>query len=171
MRRMRRFVAAQQGQAAVQFALVAAPFIALLVGAIQLFIVFQAQALLETAAESAARQVLTGNVQKQGLSRSQFQTMVCSYLPAILSCSNVMVDLQVATSFSTANTSRPTLTYGANGNVTNSWNYGTGAQGSIVVLRLLYQLPVVTAPMFNLANLSNGSRLLMATSVFKNEPY
>ena len=44
--------------------------------------------------------------------------------------------------------------------------------GSIVVLRVLYQFPVIPGPLsFNLANLSNGARLLMATSVFEVEPY
>lgn len=166
-----RFVAARSGQAAVQFALVAAPFLALLVGAAQLFVVFQSQAILESATESAGRQILTGNVQNQGMSQSQFQSLVCGYIPAILSCSGVIVDVQVAKSFSSANTSTPTLTYNRQGQVTNTWQFNPGAQGSVVVLRVLYQLPVLAMPGFSVSNLSNGSRLLIATSVFKNELY
>jgi hypothetical protein len=54
--------------------------------------------------------------------------------------------------------------------VTNTWNYNIGGAGDIVVLRVIYLMPVIGGPLFALAN-SNGARVLMATSVFKNEPY
>lgn len=171
MKSARSFVAAKSGQAAVQFALVVVPFVGLLVGAIQMFVVFQAQAILETAAESAGRQVLTGTVQSSGMSQSQFKALVCTFIPAIVDCNGVMVDIQTTNSFSSANTSTPTMTYNGSGQVTNTWQFAPGGQGDVVVLRILYQLPVVAVPGLNLANLSNKTRLLMATSVFKNESF
>jgi len=41
-----------------------------------------------------------------------------------------------------------------------------------VVVTLYYQWPIYVSLLgSNLANLSSGSRLLVATSVFRNEPY
>ena len=43
--------------------------------------------------------------------------------------------------------------------------------GDIVVVRVMYLWPVFIGPLgFNLANHSNGSRLIMASAAFQNEP-
>ena len=50
--------------------------------------------------------------------------------------------------------------------------YTPGGPGCIVVVSLYYQWPIYVS-MFsnNLSNLSGNKRLLVATSVFRNEPY
>jgi Flp pilus assembly protein TadG len=159
------------GAVAIEFALVAAPFFAIIIAILDLALLFLAQAALETAVEQTARLVLTGQALSQGLTASQFQQDICGYLPGGFTCSNVMVDLETASSFSSANTSAPTLTYDANGNVTNTWKYQIGGPGSIEVMRVMYQWQVFPGPLnLNFANLSNGKFLLMATAVFRNEP-
>ena len=161
----------EDGVAAIEFALVAAPFLALLVAILDLALLFFAQASLETAVEQTARLVLTGQALSSGLTVSQFQTQLCNALPGAFSCNGVMIDLQTASSFSGANTSAPTLTYDAHGNVTNAWKYQVGGPGTIQVMRVMYQWPIFPGPLnLNFANLSNGTYLLMATSVFRNEP-
>ena len=161
-----------RGVAAIEFGFVALPFFGILVAIFQIGLVYLAQNELETAAEKASRQLLTGQAQQGGVTQSQFVSTVCSYLPVFFTCSGVMVDAQVVTAFSSAVTSSPNLTYNAQGQVTNTWNFNTGTAGSIVVLRIFYQFPVVPGPLsFSLANLSNGTRLLLATSVFQVEPY
>ncbi len=167
-----RFLRRNDGAAAVEYALVALPFLGLVFAILQTAIVFMAQQQLETATEQAGRYVLTGQAQNNSLTQAQFKTYVCNQVSALFNCNNIMIDVQVASSFSGANTSAPTLTYGSNGQVTNSWSYAPGNPGDIVVMRVMYQWPLVKGPLsFNLANLSNGNRLLMATAVFKNEPY
>ncbi len=167
-----RYRADRRGAVAAEFALVALPFFAILFAVIQVGVVFLAQNELETAVEKSARQLLTGSSQQASVTQSQFIATVCSYLPALFSCSGVMVDLQAPSSFSAANTSKPSLTYNAQGQVTNSWSFNTGAAGSVLVLRVFYQFPVLPVTFgLNLANLPNGRHLLMATSVFQVEPY
>jgi Flp pilus assembly protein TadG len=161
-----------EGMAAVEFGIVAMPFFAIILAVLQIGVVVFAQQELETGVEQAARMVLTGQVQQQGLTQAQFQTQVCANLPVLFKCANVMVDLQSVTTFATANTSTPVLTYNAQGNVTNVWAFAPGAPGTIEVLRVMYQWPTFVTPLkLNLANLSNGKRLLIATAVFQNEPY
>jgi Flp pilus assembly protein TadG len=155
----------------VEFGFIAGPLLLLLFGALQIFLLFLAQQVLETAVETSGRTIMTGSAQDAKTTAAGFHTTVCNAIPAFLTCSNVMVDVNVATSFSGANTSKPTLTYDQNGNVTNAWNFNMGQPGSVVVVRLLYQWPVFNLLSLQLGNLSNGSRLLMATAVFKNEAF
>ena len=168
-RRWRAFLADRQGATAVEFALVATPFIGLLVGIIQTFLVFFAQQLLETAVNQSSRLILTGQAQAQSMTQSQFTTAVCSNLPILFNCNNLMIDVEVAGSWTTANAGQPSLTFDSNGNVTNAWQYNPGNPGDIVVVRVMYLWPVFIAPL--VANLSNGTRLIMASAAFQNEAY
>ena len=73
--------------------------------------------------------------------------------------------------WSSANASTPTLTYDGSGNVNNAWQFNPGNAGDIVVVRVMYLWPVFFGPIaFNMANQANGSRLIMASSAFQNEP-
>jgi Flp pilus assembly protein TadG len=170
--RVRRLIDSREGSTAVEFALIVMPFIVVLVAIFQVAIIFLAQHELETAVEKTSRGLLTGQTQQAGLTQAQFVNSICQNLPAFFTCSKLMVDLETATAFSAASTSAPALTYDQNGNVTNVWQFVPGAAGSIMVLKVMYQFPVLPGLMnFNLANLANGSRLLMSTAVFEAEPY
>jgi Flp pilus assembly protein TadG len=165
------YVRRTDAMAAVEFALVAAPFFALIIAILDLALLFVAQAALETAVEETARLVLTGQALSAGLTQAQFQQDVCNKLPSPFVCSGVMVNLVTATSFSSSVTTAPTLTYNGSGQVTNSWQFQVGGPGSIEVMQVMYQWPIFPGPLnLNFANLSNGRYMLMATSVFRNEP-
>ncbi|MBN8807359.1 MAG: pilus assembly protein [Sphingomonas sp.] len=172
-----------RGSAAIQFAMVAAPFFALLIAGLEVSLVYFVQEGLETSVEAAARSVITGSAQKAdstgastGMTQAQLQARfkqnACNALPAFMQCSNLYVDVRSAGSFSSLDTSMPTFTFGSNGQVTNTFSYNLGASGSIVLIRLMYIWPVRTAPLgFDISNLSNGQRLVVATSVAKIENY
>jgi Flp pilus assembly protein TadG len=160
------------GATAVEFALVAAPFIALLVAILQTMVVFFAQRLLDEVVSQASRTIQTGQAQTSGLTQSQFTNWVCQKTVILFTCANYMVNVQSYSSFSSASTTTPTLTFDSSGNVTNTWNYALGSPGDIVVVQVLYQWPIILGPLgFNLSNLANGNRLLVSSNVFKREPY
>jgi len=162
----------RSGATIIEFALVAAPFIALILATIQTSLVFFAQQTLETTAEKTARQLVTGTAQENGVSQPAFKAAACSNLPSFMKCSNLMIDVETADSFEDVDTSTPVLTYDKHGNVNNAWKFDTGSAGSIIVMRTMYQLPVIRGPLgFNLSNMGEGKRLLVATTVFKSEPY
>jgi Flp pilus assembly protein TadG len=165
------FLRRDDGAAAVEFALVAAPFIALIAAIFQVGLIIYATQSLQTATAAASRLILTGQAQNQNMTASQFVQAVCDNA-TFFTCGGLMVDVRTYSSFSGSDTSTPTLTYDAKGDVTNQWQYNPGGPGDVVVARVMYQWPVFMGPLgLNLANLSNGHRLLMATSAFKNEPY
>lgn len=169
-----RFLRQRDGTGAIEFAMVSVPFFLIVAATVQTAIVFMAQQELESIAEQAGRYVLTN--QDSSLTQSQFATQVCQIPGAtiLFTCSNFMINVQnygTGTSFSSASTSAPTLTFNSQGQVTNSWSFNPGTNGSIVVVQIMYQWPIFLKPFgYNLSNLSNGNRLLIATAVFRNEP-
>jgi Flp pilus assembly protein TadG len=171
------FIRDSKGATAVEFALIAAPFLAILAALIQTFLLFFAQSLLENAVRASARQILTGQVQTQDASLSQtaaaaaFHQIVCNNADVLFTCTGLMVDVQVANNWSSANTGAPTLTYNSDGTVSNTWQFNPGNAGDIVVVRVMYLWPVFFGAIaFNMANQANGSREIMASAAFQNEP-
>jgi Flp pilus assembly protein TadG len=167
----RRFARGQDGAAAVEFALVALPFLALLFAILESALVFFASQTLETAASDASRLIMTGQAQTAGYSQADFKTAVCNALAGgLFDCSNgVYVDVETYTSFSAINTASPIVNGQLN---TSNLNYLPGGPGDIVMVRLYYQWPIYVSLLGDtLSNLNGGSRLLVATSVFRNEPY
>lgn len=165
-----RFHRDRNGAAALEFAFVAGPFLFLLFAIIEVAMVFFAGQVLETATSSASRLIMTGQAQSQNFDQTAFKNAVCQKTNVLMSCSGIAVDVRTYTSFGSASTSRPTTGTGAvnYGGMT----YSQGAGGDIVVVRVVYEWPVLM-PSFGLTigDLPNGKRLLMATAAFRNEPF
>jgi Flp pilus assembly protein TadG len=167
---VRRLVRRDDGMAAVEFAMVAAPFFALLFAIIEMCFVFFAGQTLETVTADTARLIMTGQAQTAGFSETQFKQSLCSRVFALFDCTNkIKIDVRTASSFGAADMSSPV---DANKNLMNNQVYNPGSAGSIVVVRVMYEWPVYVKLMgLNMADLANGKRLVMATAVFRNEPY
>jgi Flp pilus assembly protein TadG len=171
------FIRDSKGATAVEFALIAVPFLGLVAGLIQVFLLFFAQSVLENAVRASARQILTGQVQTQDASMSStaamaaFHQTVCNNSNVLFSCTGLMVDVEVANNWSSTNTAMPALTYDGSGNVSNAWQFNPGNAGDIVVVRVMYLWPIFFGSLgFNWANQANGSREIMASAAFQNEP-
>jgi Flp pilus assembly protein TadG len=167
---IRRFARQQDGAAAVEFGLVAAPFLALVFAIMETAIIFFSGQALETAVADASRLILTGQAQTQGFSQSQFKNAVCGKIYGMFDCQNgVYVDVKTFTSFANVAMNNPV---DGQGNFQNNFTYQPGGPGDIVVVRLFYQWPVYVSLLgFNLTNMNGGKRLLVATAAFRNEPY
>jgi len=172
LRPFNRLARNDSGATAVEFGLIAAPFLALLLAIFQTGLVFFAGRVLDQTVSQASRYIMTGQAQSSNFTAAQFANWVCSNTMSLFNCGSFMINVQNYSSFSSAVTSAPTLTFNGQGQVTNNWTYSPGNPGDIVVVQVMYQWPVVMGPLsFNLSNLSNGNRLLMATAAFKNEPF
>jgi Flp pilus assembly protein TadG len=169
MRRLRR---REDGAAAVEFALVAAPFFAMLFAIIETSLIFFAGQTLETATADASRLIMTGQAQTQGYQAADFKNAVCSHVFGLFDCQGkLQVDVTTYgyTDFNSAKAAKP---IDNNGNLQNNFNFNTGGPGCIVVARVMYQWPVWAAGLhLSLGDVGPNSRLLMATAAFRNEPY
>jgi Flp pilus assembly protein TadG len=177
-----RFRRNRRGSAAVEFALVAPIFFALLFAIIETAIIFFASQVLETVTQNSSRTILTGQAQTGSVTACQvsgvatpctqatFKQFVCSQIPALFfDCSSLYVDVSSYSSFSSV--TLPSHIDSA-GSFDTTMSYNAGNAGDIVVVRLFYQWPLyVTGLGYNISNLAGSKRLLVATAAFKNEPY
>lgn len=166
---VRGFSRSSEGATAVEFALIAAPFLALLFAILETALVFLAQQTLQTATTNTARLIMTGQVQNQNMTAAQFQQSLCANATSLFNCSGLYVNVQTFATFASMTRMTPLQ----NGKFNSSaMNFITGGPGDIVLVQTFYQWPVWLAPLgFDLSNMAGNNRLLMATAVFRNEPY
>jgi len=167
---LRRFGRSRRGSAAVEFALVAPVFFALLFAILETALMFFASQVLETITQDSARMIVTGQAQSSSFTQTQFKTYVCGRIPALFNCNSLYVDVESYSSFSSITLNSQ---IDVNGNfVNNNMQYSPGGAGDIVVVRLFYPWQLfVTGLGYNISNLSGNQRLLVATAAFQNEPY
>jgi len=167
---VRRFRHAKDGAAAVEFAIVATPFLAMMFAIMETALIFFASQTLETAVADSARLIMTGQAQTQNYDATAFKTQVCNRIAGLFDCAGGMkIDVKTYTAFGSVDNSKP---LDANGNLKTNFGYQPGGPGEIVVVRLMYQFPVYASLLgFNLSDMAGGKRLVMATAAFRNEPY
>ena len=163
--------AARAGSAALEFALIAPVFFILLMGSIEVGVMFFGQVVLQNATNDAARLIRTGQVASANMTAAQFRTTICNKISPVLACDgNLQIDVQAFSNFSTAGYVNP-LT--ANNTLNpNLNNFAPGSVCSVVLLRTFYTWSVVT-PLLTpfLTNMANNQHLMSATAAFRNEPY
>jgi Flp pilus assembly protein TadG len=167
LRATRRLARQEDGVAAVEFGMVAAPFLLLTFAIMETAMVFFAGQTLETAVSDSSRLIMTGQAQSQGFSQTAFKDAVCARIYGLFDCANgVHVDVKTYTSFSNVNLTSP---LDANGNLNPNMTYQPGGPGDIVVVRLYYQWPIYVSKLMD--NMAGSNRLLIATAAFRNEPF
>lgn len=182
--------AARAGSAALEFALVAPVFFILLMGSIEVGVMFFGQMVLQNATNDAARLVRTGQftgtlpnqvltqaeinagmVAGQAMTQAQFRTYICNEVSPVLACNgNLQIDVQAFSNFSTAGYASPlTASHTLDPNLNN---FAPGNVCSVVLLRTFYTWSVIT-PLLTpfLTNMANNQHLMSATAAFRNEPY
>ena len=170
-RRARRFDRDESGSSAVEFAIVALPFIAVVVAIIELSLTLLANESLDLTARIAGRLVMTGQAQTAAYTAATYRTAVCNDLSVLFSCDDLYINVATYSSFSSASV---TPTYTSTGQLdTSSLTYSPGTAGSVVVIQLYYQWPIVFSIMNSwlINQTTTNSHLLIATCVVQNEPY
>lgn len=168
----RRFRRNRNGSAAVEFALVAPIFFALLFAIIETAIVFFASQVLETGVANTGRLIYTSQVQAAGTSQSSFKTSLCNSVSVMFPCGSLYVDVRTYAAGTAITITDP---IDASGNFVNNFVYqppSAGDTSSTVVVRAFYQWPlIVTGLGYNIANIGRGTansyRLLAATAAFR----
>jgi Flp pilus assembly protein TadG len=169
----RRFMRRQDGAAAVEFALVALPFLALTFAILETALVFFASQTLEAAAADSSRLIMTGQAQTGGFDKDAYKDAVCDRVYGLFDCKNgLYVNVQTYSDFSSGASAVNASPISSGTFDTTKMQYNPGVAGDIVVVTLYYQWPIYVSLLGNkLDNLNGGKRLLVATAVFRNEPY
>ncbi len=166
-RPFRPFVRDERGGALMEFALVAPPFFLLLVGSLEVALMYFAGAVMEGATKEAARQIRTGQVQMSGSPLTTFQDELCSSLAGIIDCSKVVFNVQTFESFSAA--SMP-IEFDEDGEIINT-AFSPGGSSAVTVVRSMYRWNFVTPLIDKAMPAGLGGHLLVSTVAFQTEPY
>ena len=156
-----RLARARRGAVAVEYAMLALPFFTILFAILETGYIFFAAILIEGATAEAARQIRTGAVQEAGAPLAQFQAILCNNLFGVVPCGDLVIDVRNFTRFADAN---PPPIAGP--------TFAPGAAGDVVVVRVAYQWSFIT-PFIDtaLSNVDGGTRSIVSSAAFRNEPF
>jgi Flp pilus assembly protein TadG len=165
----RRFRRNRHGSAAVEFALVAPIFFALIFAIIETSLVFFAGQVLETGNQDTARLILTSQVKTQ----ADYKQYLCDRISVLMTCANVDIDVRSYPA-GTAFTIKDPIVAGV---YTPNFVYQLPTPGSseTTVARAFYQWPLIVTQLgYNIANIFNGTptgnkRLLASTAAVRQQ--
>jgi Flp pilus assembly protein TadG len=165
----RAFRRREDGVAAIEFAMIATPFFALLFAILETALVFFVSQVVETGVEDAARLVRTGQAQKAMLDETSFHATLCGKILNLFDCEErLKLDVRVLSSFADPLPSP----LDASGNLQTNFVYEPGVRGDIVVVRAFLPWPTFVPGLGNdLRNMADGSHLIAAARAFRNEPF
>ena len=162
------------GVAAVEFALLAPPFFILLIGVIEVGLMFFSATLLEGGVGDASRLVRTGQIQDAADPVAAFRLRLCQNL-VLVSCNGLVIEVREFPSFAAAAADRPTYRSSSDENgqagdmAPREIQFGAGS--SVMVSRVQYRYPFLSPVGMLISGSAENSVLLLSTAVFKNEPY
>jgi Flp pilus assembly protein TadG len=164
------FLADQRGSA-IEFAILAIPFFAIVGAILETAVVFLASQLLDSAVQDASRLVRTGQAQNADYTIDTFRTAVCDGLAGIFNCSNLEIKVNTVDNFADATASSP-----IDPKDPTKWTlvpqFQPGTGSDIVMVQVYYKWPVIlNFGGFSLATSSDGTHLMGAVRVFANEPF
>jgi Flp pilus assembly protein TadG len=179
-----RFLRCQKDEAgftAVEFAMIAMPFMMLLFGIISVCLFFFTTFSMENAVWQAARTIRTGQFQQgvgiySGLKtdddrKKAFKTALCAKAPPFVDCNKVVIMVQ-SNSGGFGSITQPACSN--NGTIVDqsAAKFDAGGASSVVMVTACYpwsfggNLPFIT-----LSDLKDGSLLIQASAAFRTEPF
>lgn len=159
----------KEGSTAVEFALIGIPFIFMVIGIIEMALMFTAQSLLEASVAEAARQIRTGAVQ-QGGGEDEFQDKLCEFAAVLIPCDEIQYQVIAMEDFGDAE-DFPDAQFDDEGNLEDQ-QFDAGGVNDVVMIRTAYKYPIKTPMMqLMLTNNNSNNRIMLSTMVLQTEPY
>lgn len=173
----------QDGAAAVEFALVATPFLSLLAVILQTAMMVWTARNLDDALQRAGRTIYTGQFQKANTGQTDAGTLLAAMKTSMcganaaqaataFDCSTLKLNVALSGSF--AGGSMPTPLDSKTGDWAKGFgtSYACAQPGAIVVFTAAVKYRVAFSFLYvGLPGFSDGARLLQSTAVFRTEPY
>lgn len=159
----------EDGSTAVEFAFVGIPFIFMIIGIIEMALMFAAHSLLEASLSQAARQIRTGAVQL-GAGQTLFRDELCDYASILIPCDEIQYQVVALDDFADAS-DFPDASFDDEGNLQDQ-QFDAGGVSDVVLVRVAYKYPIKTPLMQPvMTNNNDFNRILLSTMVLQSEPY
>ena len=157
----------ERGSALIEFALVGPPFLLLLIGTMEISLMFFTDAVIEGATKEAARQIRTGHIQESADPVVAFRAKLCDSLFNVIDCSKVAFNVQTFSNFGAV--SMP-LEVDEDGEPVGT-GFLPGGSSAVTVVRTMYRWEFFTPLVAEMIPAGPGGHLLVSTVAFQNEPY
>jgi len=169
-----RFVRCRRGSSAVEVALVAPLFFALIFSVLEAGYFYFVDSAVEAAHAKAARLIRTGQAQTNTISRDAFFDEICDVVKLFGKCDErLTVDVARFSSFAqlAADVAAP-VCRDADPDVVDAIPYNAGGARDIVRVRVCYMHKSFNPGLgLNLERANNGAVKMFSTTIFRNEPY
>jgi Flp pilus assembly protein TadG len=169
----RRIRGNRDGAVAIEFAMLAVPFLLLVFSVLESCVSFASQQVLANATDEVARLIRTGQVKAADVSEAKLKTMICDRIKIMVAsgCPDLVVDLREYPTFAAAAQQRIKLTSDKDIDTTG-FAVAPGKAMSKNMLRVFYRWPVMTDLMRqSMSNLKGGKTLHFASVTWQNEPF
>lgn len=172
----RRYLSQSDGATALEFSIIALPFLGIIFGILELALVFFTGSVLTQAISDTGRLVRVGSFQSCG-SETEFKSLVCARMNNLMNCEdNLRVDLVSSASFQTVVMAPP----GNSGldpddpdaEIDDGTYTDTGPAEPVVLRGTFYYPLVLPTFMTRLENLEgSGRHVITVSTAFRNEPF
>ena len=166
-----RWVREERATTAVEFSMIGIPFILMIVGIVEMSLMFTVQSVIQQATFDAARLIRTGQLQQGELGDPEvaFRQAVCDFAALVVSCDKIQYSVEVMNEFSDAR-DKP-AEFDDEGNLEERV-FDPGVENDVILVRVAYNFPIRT-PMMKplLANVDGTKRSIFSTMIFQTEPY
>lgn len=168
----------EDGAAAIEFALVAMPFLLFVLGLLGMGLYFLASTSLEYGVEAASRKLRTGEAETGAMTVGAFRELVCQKAGSYIDCGKVSTIVQHATTWSgispQACTDASGNRVGSTGSSGELINKYAGSSSEVVLVTVCYEWDL--AQHFSFLKLGSGGdgsgpAIIQAATAFKSEPY
>lgn len=181
VKRGRAFGRDENGVTLLEFGILAMPFFAIIGAILETAMIFLAGQILDSAVQDSARVIRTGQAQAAEWDGDDFRALMCQRLVGIFDCtagptSRLRISVDVIDNFTQSVIGYPIETDEDCGEDGCDWllsnDYVPGAGGDTVLVQAFYKWPtLLNLPGLNFGTLEDGSHLLGAARVFRNEPF
>lgn len=181
----KRLLREKSGTSAIEFSLLALPFLMVLFASLETFTAFTAEQLLANATETMARKIRTGEI-TSAMPEEDFRKAFCAEISIIMTCSateaktasKLFIDVRSFSEFSKIPKTIPRVG-GANSDLdTSGFKFLPGGPTTINIVRAYYRWEVITdlvRPYITNLRPAGSSMpkdyLMVATAAFRNESY
>lgn len=166
-----RWFKGREGTTAVEFTLVAIPFMLMTIGIIEIALAYTASSLFQGATEAASRLIRTGQIQQSGGDpETIFRRALCDHAVVLVDCNAIQIEVVHLPSDSFSEAGDYAATFDEDGNLV-SRGFDPGGVSDVIMIRAAYRYEFMTPWLAQVLGGTRKSWLLMTTLVLETEPY
>lgn len=182
---LRRLLREKSGTSAIEFAILALPFMVILFASLETFAAFTGEQLLANATDTMARKIRTGEI-TSAMSEEDFRKAFCAEISIMMTCSateakkaaKLFIDVRSFSDFSKIPEAIPRVG-GSNSDLdTSGFKFAPGGPTTVNMVRAYYRWEVVTdlvRPYITNLRPAGSSMpkdyLMVSTAAFRNESF